>query len=254
MDRSVGPDPSLGSGLAAFTLCVLCHGDYPYLAKRCLDSISRQLDPAYIAEIRVGLNAVSPATAELIFEWADVRGARSILYDDRENIGKYPMMRRMFYDSDYPLRTPYVWWFDDDSYVLPHDFNLLRGALDWMAGADLMGQRWCMALRGGQQAWIESQPWYTGIPVPKKICFPQGACWVARVDKLKEVDYPWPELNHQGGDLMLGAVAAQQCWATHWWGKRIPLAINADEAGRDSRAARRGLSGKTTPIGVDYRK
>ncbi len=87
--------------------------------------------------------------------------------------------------------------------------------------------------------------WYTGRPVdpPYRPSFIQGAWWTADLAALKEWNYPFPELHHNGGDVILGELARQQLWS--WKKFNEGVAINANEHGVESAAPRRGI---TTPV------
>jgi hypothetical protein len=76
----------------------------------------------------------------------------------------------------------------------------------------------------------------------------QGAWWIADPAFLARWDYPFPELRHNGGDVLLGELCRQQGASTFAY--RDGVAINACPAGHESRAARRGL--RTQPLWHDY--
>ncbi len=89
-----------------------------------------------------------------------------------ENLKKYPMMKRLFQragaapEEGTDIPTPFTMCLDDDSYrtaARPHHW--LARVRHGMASADLMGAVYGLWLLGKQSAWIENQPWYTGLPV-----------------------------------------------------------------------------------------
>src|SRR5688572_19313286 len=83
-----------------FTIAVLLYGDYLPLAQRCIDSILRLPNPTFW-ELRIGLNEVSAATYDYVsnlFMTQHDRQQRIRVYNSPQNIGKYPMMRRILYD------------------------------------------------------------------------------------------------------------------------------------------------------------
>lgn len=231
-----------------FTVCVLMYGRHPDLARRCLDSIMSRLAPNQY-KLRVGLNEVCAETR------AYVRGLHDgpldlRVYESTENLHKYPMMRRMFYDSESPLRTPYLMWFDDDSYLIGHYRQWLDLVRDQMAKAVMIGGKYAMELSGNQHLWIQDQPWYTGKRVsPRdKVTFITGGWWTIRTEVLLAHDWPTPELDHRGGDVMLGQLCRQQGYTMATF--REGVAINADWQGAESKALRRGFD--SYPIGWDY--
>jgi hypothetical protein len=251
-----------------FAVLVLGYGDSVALLQRCLDSIRTVLPSSYVTEVRIGLNAPTPELEQVARDWlAGLRDLtftshldarlpwRHLIVNYAERAPKYPMMRRLLYDP--PLQSPFVMWFDDDSFIRPakrHDFfaryaGLLQG------GCDLIGQRWRKALQPGQAAWLAAQPWSRGATFKTykdgdSVSFFQGAWWCAWAQALRCHDYPWPELDHNGGDVMLGVLAAAQDWDLYAVKGRdgADVAINADADGHDSRGPRRGLD--TLPIGA----
>ena len=227
------------------TVAVLTYGDYPQLAERCLRSIVTTLGET--CPLRVGCNAVSSRTAAVV---AKIAGHASIWREDA-NIFKYPLMRKMFYDV--PLATEWVMWFDDDSW-LSATANAAGPWIDRLAAAaadaDLLGSPYVMPWRGNQQAWVRSQPWYGGdAPRPRGATFMTGGWWCIRTDVLRKYDYPWPSLQHNGGDMMLGELCRQQKLRMRSF--RDSLFINADDTGKESAAVRRGAT--TSLLGEHFR-
>lgn len=235
------------------TACVLLYGDHPDLAERCL----RPLLPLVAARrlgLRVGMNQVSRRTAVLVFDMMAEAPGQAVL-NSQENILKYPMMRRLFgLDGGQPrVDTPYVMWFDDDSYVKdPDPAAWLAAAEAAMAGADMVGSVYTMRAphTARQEAWIRSQPWYGGRPVQNPPKFATGGWWMLRTEVVYRHNWPVPDIIHDGGDTMLGELIHQQGLTLARFNAGV--AINADAAGRESKAPRRGRSGKTPRAGSDY--
>lgn len=236
-----------------FTICVLLYGDHEHLAFRCLRSIVHTVPTAQY-ELRIGMNEVGNGTLTLVSDF--IRGWRIApehVYQSDVNIGKYPLMRRMFHDTDAPLTTPYTMWFDDDTF-------LREGHPDWLATLELamqampekcmIGSTYTQKLRGNQAAWIKAQPWWNGKPVPPThtVKFVTGGWWCINTDLLETYDWPSPQLIHNGGDVMLGELCRQQDIPLRLF--RTGVAINADEAGNECAAPRRGAD--TLPIGVNF--
>jgi hypothetical protein len=234
------------------TICALLYGDYPQLASRCLDSL-RSL-PKEPCELRIGLNAVSAATRDIVDafcrDWQAANGT-VLLYPSETNIYKCPMMRQMFHGAA-PVTTPYVMWFDDDSYRIGVYENWLGMVLDAMRTADLIGAMYRCRLAGNQHLWLRDQPWYKGVPVQPRqfIFFPTGGWWTIRTEILKRHDFPFLDMNYGtcGEDVILGALCLQQGYRIGAF--REGLAINADANGRESSAQRRGPNNK--PLGYFY--
>lgn len=238
----------------SFTVCVLLHGHYTELAERCLSSILNNLKTDQVASIRIGMNDVSSVTDEYVRQAVRTCPVPVYGYFPARHVWKYPLMRRMFYDDQRPIQTPYVMWFDDDSYV-----DRQSGQAWWdrvaqaAAGHAVIGDVWHQLFEGNQAEAITTMPWYTGYPhaqvrSKEAFRFVTGGWWVADYAFLQKWDYPFPAIAHNGGDRALGELCRQQ---------REPLGrfkegvhINADEAGRHSKAKRRG--GKTTAVWADY--
>lgn len=248
----------------SFSVCVLCYGDHPHLAARCLNSIARSADWALIDSIQVGLNAVSPATRTVVDRAAASWPVpwRILEPADGANVGKYPLMRRMFYGPPEAagiaiprrvLKASRVMWFDDDSYVRdesgPEWWRQVRAAA---TDVTVLGSLYKVAGTPTLSAAIADQDWYTatprraadpvaadraGSPVHT---FVTGGWWVARSRFLRIWDYPFLALHHNGGDVLLGELCAQQ--KQKLGGFNAGVAINADAQGRESRAPRRGRS------------
>jgi hypothetical protein len=237
-----------------FVICVLLYGDFPALAQRCLDSLKDVLATGR-CDLRIGLNAVSEATQQVVHEIvAEACLPRRVLVQcvtSPENIHKYPMMRKMFHT--YGLRTGQnVIWFDDDSSRIAEGAS----ADDWLNAldtqletADMLGSVYSIRLGGKQAAWIRKQPWYRGKIVADKqqVKFATGGWWCIKAEILKRFNWPVPELNHNGGDVMLGELFRQNDLKLRHY--RFNVRINADDAGRESQAPRRGFTSR--PIGWD---
>lgn len=231
-----------------FTVCVLLYGDHADLARRCLDSIVTRL-PADQYQLRIGLNEVCPATAAYVAQ-LHATALDTIVYESTTNLHKYPMMQRMIHDPACPLRTPYVMWFDDDSYLIGQYRNWLDLVRDQMAKVVMIGGKYTMSFAGNQHLWVRDQSWYAGKPVHpnQKVTFITGGWWTIRTDVLLEHDWPSPDLDHRGGDVMLGQLCRQQGYALGTF--REGVAINANQRGEESKAPRRGFN--SLPVGFDY--
>lgn len=233
-----------------FSVCVLLFGDNVALAARCLNSITTSAAWDLIRDIRIGLNAVSDSTLSLVR--AQAAKCKVPVYVYREinnrNVLKYPMMRRMLYDPVRPMRAEWVMWFDDDSYIYDHN-------PDWWRDVALVCECRNAALLGSvyrptyqfsvkERAAIAKQPWYAGalMPASHKPQFCTGGWWVAKPSILATWDYPFPVICHNGGDVLLGELCRQQGYAISNYNSGV--SINADAAGWESKAKRRG---RTTP-------
>lgn len=235
------------------TIFALFYGDHPDLARRCLTSLERRLDMSLVHSIRVGLNEVCPATEDIINQAIDSGLLRErYVYQKTRNAHKYPVMREMFYDPDNPIETNYVMWFDDDSFIRDGREDWTEFVLGEAEKHDLLGTRRYIRLGGNQRAWVQDQPWYRGNPAITKsgqqVSFMNGAWWVTRTAILQELDYPWQELDHRGGDVMLGVAMQQLGYNLHHFTEGV--GINADQQGQEDKSRRRGFDQK--PLGWNY--
>jgi hypothetical protein len=244
------------------SICVLLYGDHRDLATRCLGSITLSdvsEIQSKVQDIRVGLNDLSRENEAYVNLWA-AKASKAcrfpiITYKRKgsKKPVKYPMMRRMFYDPKRPMGR-YLMWFDDDSYVVPRrdDPHLwwLETIEQLEAGTDVIGQWWDMPIQGSQWDWIRLQPWRDmSLPRPSKFSFPQGGWWSARTQFILLNNYPFRQLSHTGGDVMLGELCRHtKARTTDVTADYDSVRINADESGDHSTSPRRGVI-KELPLG-----
>lgn len=234
-----------------FTACVLLYGDYPQLATRCLND--RLIALTDTVELRVAMNQCSDATKRVVQPLVDA-GKIHRLYDSPENRLKYPVIREMLYGEN-PISTPYMMWFDDDSYLkdngqTPHAW--LSQVAAKMEHAQMIGSKYSLHLGGNQHEWVKAQSWYRENPAvtPRfKVYFATGGWWTVHVAMMRKYDWPIPELKHRGGDSMLGLLMQQQGLALAHF--RDGVGINADMDGKESASPRRGHD--EVPLGTHYR-
>ena len=227
-----------------FTVCALLYGDYPHLAKRCLDPLIH-LMALNDVELRVGMNEVSKETSDFVRynQW------QPKIFEAMPQIFKYPMMRRMFYDD--PITTDYVMWFDDDSYIKVKDCdNWLSSVENAMANCDMLGSVYTIPYGNDQKEWCKTQPWYNNKPLRDKPKFATGGWWCIRTEVLNRFNWPAPELKHCGGDVALGILLDQHDLRLKHYNQGV--AINANAEGKESAAQRRGASRTEKPIGKGF--
>ncbi len=219
--RNIG-HPTIGGKL---TICVLCYGDHFDLAKQCLDSIFNTI-PAERVDVRVGLNAVCDQTRDYVH---DVYGSRvREIYDHPENAKKYPVMREMFHDPLNPISTKYVVWFDDDAKIVnPDMWSELCDTIvaNHPHGSRLYGNLFIHDLspygkKGDPLQWFRRASWWKNQDLKVKgrgqyapngtvIDFPSGWFWAIAAEAIRSGDVPCPRLNHNGGDITIGAQVRQ---------------------------------------------
>jgi len=246
-----------------FTVCILFYGDYPELVTRSLSSLVKF---NAVFDLRVGINDISQRThAVLLTELQHFKDAGTAckIYEGVSPYYKYPLMRKIFHDAVDPITTPYVMWFDDDSYVKvetgAHWFDDVYSYFVGDSPVDILGKVYTgvfakgkKGLQGGQPVWVESQPWYTGEPVSAghQPRFCTGGWWTTRMDILKRWSWPPEGEYHNCGDYLFGELFRQQDYRIKNFDTGI--AVNADSFGRESRAKRRGT--KFVPLAMDYQK
>src|SRR5262245_30599664 len=202
------------------TICVLTYGNYPRLAKRVVESI-RCHCPRSEYRLVVGANAVVQETLAYL---ESVKKAADLdrLIVSPVNLCKCPMMRRMFAG----IQTEFIWWFDDDSYVLqPTAF------LTWLEAAQAAPES---AVMWGQSAhcdhtesfsnledvvgFVRSASWYGGLPPPSwriggkgefnfqnrgkgdgRWFFILGGCWLIRTRTIRALN--WPDRRLKDDDV-----------------------------------------------------
>lgn len=215
------------------TICVLTYGDYPDLARQTIDSIVAHCDRRDY-RLFVGGNAIGAATRAYV-ETLHAEGAIDRLFLSDENINKCPMMRRMFAE----VETPFVWWFDDDSFVespeaLPDRLRVAHAARpeevlwghvfffgherDFNYGADV-------------EAFVKASSWYGGKEPPSwepggkgesdfegkgtgdgRWFFVTGGNWLMRLSAIRALDWPDPDLIKRNDDVLLSEAVRQQGW------------------------------------------
>jgi ADP-heptose:LPS heptosyltransferase len=202
-----------------YTVFVLCYGDHFDIAKRCLSSIIESI-PARHLDLRVGCNQVCNATLQYLKTLPITK-----TYIHAKNDKKYPLMREMFWDSRCPINSRYVLWFDDDAYVKdPRWLQALTTTIiaghnkgDRMFGAKMFHD-FSVYNRDGHkpQQWFQGAEWYNGrhfrarnnkveAPNGSVIDFAVGWFWALNTEALRQANIPDPRLNHNGGDITIGA-------------------------------------------------
>jgi len=236
-----------------FTVCCLLYGDYPQLADRLLGSLARSEWYEWF-DLRLGFNncseSVHAVIEQIMYDW-NIPIAYSS--EGEDPYYKYPIMRELFWGPA-DIETPYTMWFDDDSWLLPQaPENWFLMVEQCLTGYDMAGAPYFWPhLTTRERQFIKDQPWYTGKPIPKAVKFITGGWWAARTEILRKHDWPIPELQHDGGDVMLGELCHQQGYTLGTFAEYV--AINADDQGRCSKADRRGASGKTPRCGSNYQR
>jgi GT2 family glycosyltransferase len=214
------------------TICVLTYADYPHLARRCIDSIIRFCDRS-LYRLVVGANAVGTET-ETFLAALHRSGAIDRLILSPRNLCKNPMMRLMFEG----VKTEFIWWFDDDSYIT--DARALPARLQFARLAQPRTVMWGQEMfcecteafwDGDAVAFVRSASWYGGLTPPfwapggkgefnyngeskgnGRWNFLAGGSWFVQTAALRQIDWPDRRLKILGDDVFLGEAIRQQGW------------------------------------------
>ena len=238
MSRSFFTD----EGMDLNSVNVLLYGDFPDLARRCLNSIIDTIDVGYVTDIRIGLNAVGERTRAIAIDAAYKSPVVTRLYEEehRQNVMKYPLMRRMLHDPDNPITAERAMWFDDDSFVTGGKGFWKRTA-EICKGSAVAGQKWrpSYSWTPKELEMIRKQAWFVK-DFGERPTFTTGGWWTASMEFLRKWDYPFLSLRHNGGDVILGELCRQQGVTVRDFCEGV--AINADANGVGCRSKRRGLT------------
>jgi GT2 family glycosyltransferase len=206
--------PSVGFPL---TICVLAYGPHVALAERFLGSLYTYTNPS-LFHLRAGLNKAGWATQELFRDYA-ARFKNVTLFIEPRNIFKYPMMRRMFYES--PLSSAWTIWCDDDTHFTRPDWlQRLVLKIECLPEVSMWGKPYVLWRRDKLiLKWIRAASWYRGLPCVRgkdlkgkdaaKFSFATGGFWAIRTDIVRRLNWPDPRLIHVTGDFLLGEALRQ---------------------------------------------
>jgi hypothetical protein len=198
------------------TIAVLTYGDHPELARRCLESIRRHCDRD-LYRLVVGANAVCAETRSYLTRLRS-EGAIDRLLLSETNLNKCPMMRRMVEDLD----SEFLWWFDDDSFVVSPDAlpERLRRVGEAPATTVMWGHVFYFSdendfnLGTDVSGYVRRAPWYRGKDRggDGRWFFPTGGCWFIRSTAIRALDWPDRGLIKRNDDVLLAEAIRQQGW------------------------------------------
>jgi hypothetical protein len=210
------------------TVCGLTYGKHSDLALRCLNSLYAHFD-VNLFKLRYALNEPTKDARKQVLAFLEDKPNVERIYEAAPQVFKYPMMRRMFHDSEAPLTTDWVMWFDDDSHVVDRNWLLHLGSkVDEMflqqdarypRGYHMFGKVYYWHLRGNQWDWLKQAGWYAGRPLHQdktkrppmdKSDFCTGGFWLVTRDAIQAANWPDPRIKHRGGDIWMGVALQQQ--------------------------------------------
>lgn len=206
--------PSIGWPV---TVCVLFYGDHPHLAKRFFSRLVRHT-PLQRLTLRIGCNAISPATRDIIERYRAEVFSESVLIDSARNLYKDVMMRRLFRDK--PIETKWTIWFDDDSYVFRDDWlQSLSMGIESHPRAVMCGKVFHVHPGEEDLEFVRTAPWFCGLPFQRSMqrkgqtdpvfTFIAGGFWAIRTSVIAELDWPDPRLVQRADDYLLGEALRQ---------------------------------------------
>jgi len=206
-----------------YTIFVLCYGNHVDLAKRCINSILESV-PLDRIDLRIGGNELGSATISYLQTLPATK-----LYLHGDNVKKYPLMREMFWDPELPIQSNYIIWFDDDAHVVnPRWLSKLSDSIvaDHNQGYRMYGSVMFHDINSynkhGHQPhqWFRTADWFSGMSLRSrgsKILAPNGSVidfavgwfWALDTAVMRSASIPDSRLNHNGGDITIGAQVHQ---------------------------------------------
>jgi hypothetical protein len=196
----------------AVSICVLFYGDTPQhyqLARRVLNAPMQALGTCPDVEFRFGCNACGAQTTAFVEEQARKFFPASQTIASAENTYKYPMMRQMFAAAPLPET---VIWFDHDSYLTPSIDPVvwLARVRRQAAACAVLGSVYRGLLSPEQRDWVAAQPWCATPPAYGCTPYAAGSWWAASGAVLDEHNWPPPDLQQKGGDILFGELLRQR--------------------------------------------
>lgn len=230
------------------TVCVLCYGNYPDLARKCLSSLLATIPPDRL-DLRIGTNEINPNTLSYLKTLPATK-----IYVNSTNRFKYPVMREMFWDPQAPITTNYLVWFDDDTWIAsPHWItDLCQTIIDnhhynFRMFGNIMYHDLAMYSKQGERPdiWFKSADWYKGRNFRVRngqqeaangsvIDFAVGWCWALATDAMRIAGIPDIRLGHNGGDITIGEQIHQAGFGIKQWnrGKSLVACPTREQGGR----------------------
>jgi ADP-heptose:LPS heptosyltransferase len=227
----LSPETALKS---SFTIGVLLYGDHTKLHRRVITDILDKTPK--VDAIRVGCNAVCKET----LNWLKTI-PQLTLYIEKENLGKYPLMKKMLQN----ITSEWFVWFDDDTQIVSSDWlKNLQNKIASHSDIVAFGKEFYIKLSPSQVKWIKSRYWYKEKPILTKNGKPisrfySGAWWCIKTSILSLLNWPDSELHHCGGDVMLGAALYQNGFKLYNYSAGIQI---------NHKEPRRGINEK--PVGA----
>ena len=197
------------------TIFVLMYGEYPRMHKRMLQALASGTEGLDV-EVRIWLNQLGKESLALV---EANRQPEWVTYFSEDNVPKYTAMRLMFNDPEKPIESPWITWFDDDTWIVDKTwFTTAKRHIDNDPKLAYLGEVWFVHHLPGQWDFIKVSDWFNDKP-PQKIQqkpgirFCTGGYVWLRTDWVRKLDIPDKRLVHNGGDTLTGEAFRQ--WDIH---------------------------------------
>jgi hypothetical protein len=193
-----------------FEILICTYGDYPELIQRCVNSILE--NSSLNNKIHIGLNDVGARTKQYLRNLLD-ENKICTLVESNTNLNKDPVMRILTDLVD----SPYLIWFDDDSYVDEKDWDVQLVKQISETQADVLGFPHVIGYNKEYLEFLKTRSWYSNKireGDPTTCHFPVGGVWVAKCEYLRKHNYPDRNMIHTHysrwtGDMIVGDLLYQ---------------------------------------------
>lgn len=188
---------------------VLMYGDYPKLHRGIIDDLLTKLPKEYHQAVSIWCNAVCAKTLSVL-----KKDTNFLIYQSKENIPKYPVMRYMFNQG---VEHPWILWLDDDTRIEAPDWyeKTEKFISDHGDRICFVGPGWMCGDFDRRMPFLKASKWWRNLPLNvergRTVChFPIGGYWLLKDSVRKLIDWPDPRLSHNGGDTLLAEAVRQQ--------------------------------------------
>ena len=188
-----------------FEILICAYGDYPELIQRCIGSIFEY--GSLNSKIHVGLNDGGKRTKQYLRNLLDENKIYTLI-ESNININKDPIMRILIDLVD----SPYLIWFDDDSYVNKKDWDIQLVKQISETQSDVLGFPHVVGYNENYLKFLKTRSWYSNKirKSDPNIChFPVGGIWGAKCEYLRKYDYPDRNMIKKSDDMLLGDLLHQ---------------------------------------------
>jgi hypothetical protein len=189
------------------SVLVGCYGNYPQYSIRAVESLLKNSSHRDNFNLYVGCNESSPEILHAFRKYLDI-GSIDVLVENRENINKDPMMRVLLEFC----RTPYALWLDDDSHVSPGWDNEILKFITDNHPFDVGGHVFYINRRSDEyREFLRTRPWYVSQELEQDpIWFATGGLFLARVEFLRQHNFPDRAMVKLADDVLMGELCQQQ--------------------------------------------